>query len=483
MSEQEGIHTEPDAPEVEQPEAVQFTEDAQGKALVDNHDGNLRYVNENDQWYSYNGIYWEAINTLKVIEAARLMNRGTALTLDKGSKLSKQLSTRGFARSVEAFARGDKRCLLGIEELDKDPWLLGTPGGIIDLQTGRYIAMGLRPYVTMTTAVAPANEANESTCPLFLKFMDEFTCGDAELKRYLLQYAGYCLTGDMREQCLIFLFGDGDNGKTVFIQLLRNLLNEYAINAAIDLFVTTSIGKHATGFADLHRRRCVITNETQEGQTLRLDKIKQITGQDPMRANFMRKDNFEFRPVCKLIMFGNHKPNLPDVGKAVKKRIRMVPCNLRLKEGQMDRDLPAKLLAEGPGILRAIIDGCLDWQKHGLVTPECVDEQTENYFSAQDVRKQWFEECCVSDANAKVSSSEIWQSWATWAEHRKFRIGTDVELSDWLEGIGFKKKDHVRMSDGKRPRGWEGLALRGEQMGIPNFGPEPPPHKDYPHTH
>jgi len=188
------------------------------------------------------------------------------------------------------------------------------------------------------------------------------------------------------------------------------------------LFVTTSIGKHATGFADLHRRRCVITNETQEGQTLLLDKIKQITGQDPMRANFMRKDNFEFRPVCKLIMFGNHKPNLPDVGKAVKKRIRMVPCNLRLKEGQMDRDLPAKLLAEGPGILRALIDGCLDWQKRGLATPECVDEQTENYFSAQDVRKQWFEECCVSDANAKVSSSEIWQSWATWAEHRKFRI-------------------------------------------------------------
>jgi putative DNA primase/helicase len=53
----------------------------------------------------------------------------------------------------------------------------------------------------------------------------------------------------------------------------------------------------------------------------------------------------------------------------------------------MDRDLPVKLMNEGPGILRAMIDGCLDWQKHGLVTPECVDEQTENYFSAQDIRK------------------------------------------------------------------------------------------------
>src|SRR5215831_5845421 len=242
MSERDGIHTEPDAPEVEQqPEAVEFTEDAQGKAFVDNHDGNIRYVNENDQWYSYNGIYWEAINTLKVIQAARLMNRGTAIALNRQSKLSKQLSTRTFARSVEAFARGDERCLLSIEELDKDPWLLGTPGGIVDLQTGRYIAMGLRPYVTMMTAVAPADVADEKSCPLFLKFMDEFTCGDQELKRYLLAYAGYCLTGDMREQCLIFLFGEGDNGKTVFIQLLSKLLGGYAMTSPIELFVTVGI--------------------------------------------------------------------------------------------------------------------------------------------------------------------------------------------------------------------------------------------------
>ena len=466
----------------EKPEVVKLTEDAQAKAFVDIQHGDLKYVEENDQWYLHNteNGCWERISTLSVTEAARLMNRGTAIAIDGNAMLKKKLGSRSFAQSVERFARGDERCLLGIEQLDADPWLLGTPGGIIDLQTGRYITMGLKPYVTMMTAVTPADVGNEKTCPLFLKFMDQFTCGDAELRRYLLQYAGYCLTGDMREQCLIFLFGDGDNGKTVFIQVLRNLLKDYAMNAAVDLFVTTSVGKHATGFADLHRRRCVITNETQEGQTLRMDKIKGITGQDPMRANFMRRDNFEFLPICKLIMFGNHKPTLPDVGKAVKKRIRLVPCNLRLKEGQMDRDLPAKLMAEGPGILRAMIDGCLDWQTHGLITPECVDEQTENYFSAQDVTEQWLEECFVREVNAKVSSEDVWKSWAGWADHRKLRIGTNVELSDRLEAKGFVKKDHVQMQDGRRPRGWEGLALLGEQLGLPDVGPEPPPYTEFP---
>jgi putative DNA primase/helicase len=278
----------------------------------------------------------------------------------------------------------------------------------------------------------------------------------------------------------IFLYGDGDNGKTVFIQIIRNLLKDYAINAAVDLFVTSTFGKHATGFADLHRRRCVIANETQEGQTLRMDKIKQITGQDCMRANFMRRDNFEFLPVCKLIMFGNHKPNLPDVGKAVKKRIRLVPCRLRLQEGQMDRDLLPKLMAEGPGILRAFIDACLDWQQHGLVTPSCVEEQTECYFQAQDFFSQWFEECCKEDPNALTASSVVWENWVAWAELRKVKIGTDVELTEKLESRGFEKKNHVKAADGKRPRGWQGFALLGVQKQEPDMRPEPPPHTEVP---
>jgi putative DNA primase/helicase len=186
-------------------DVVKLTEDAQGKAFVDIQQGNMRYVEENDQWYYHNSIYWEPISKLSIIETARQMNRKAAVSLNKGTNLKKQLCSRRFAQNVEAYARGDERCLLPIEELDKDPWLLGTPDDIIDLKTGRPIAMGLKPYVTMTTAVTPADRADEHTCPTFLRFMDQFTCGDAELRRYLLQYGGYCLTGDMREQCLIFL--------------------------------------------------------------------------------------------------------------------------------------------------------------------------------------------------------------------------------------------------------------------------------------
>ena len=452
----------------EGPEAVMFTEDSQAKAFVDIHEDNLRYVEENDQWYAHNGNYWEEISKLVVTEQARIMNRGTALAIGKDIKgLKRQLSTRRFAQNVEGNSRGDERCLLPMAELDKDPWLLGTPGGIVDLQTGRYIAMGLKPYVTMTTAVAPADVANDKSCPLFLKFMDEFTCGDAGLKRYLLQYAGYCLTGDMREQCLVFLFGEGDNGKTVFIQLLRNLLGGYAMTSPIELFVTVGIGKHLTGFAAMHRKRCVITNETSKGHTLRMDVIKNITGQDPIRANFMRQDTFEFQPVCKLIMFGNHKPNLPNAGKAEKKRIRMVPCDLRLAPEKMDKNLTAKLMEEGPAILRAFIDGCLDWQANGLITTECVEEQTANYFYTQDTFGKWLESCCDEGKNKSEASGVLWRSWQLWAKEHDVSVGDETAFAESLREHGFEYVKNLPGSDGKYHRGWRGLEVaRNVGLGV-----------------
>jgi putative DNA primase/helicase len=446
------------ATEPEKPAPVEFTEDSQVKLFVDKANDTLRYVDELDQWINHNGNYWEEVSKLAIIEVVRQLNRESALELQKDMKLARSLSTKRFSASVESWARGDRQCLLSVDELDKDPWLLGTEGGIIDLRTGQYIDKGQRPYVTMVTAVAPADVADKSTCPRFLEFMDQFTCGDASLKRYLLQYAGYCLTGDMREQCLLFLYGDGDNGKTVFIQLLRNLLGGYAMTAPIELFVTAGVGKHLTGFAAMHRKRCVIANETQKGHVLRMDVIKGITGQDLMRANFMRKDTFEFLPVCKLVMFGNHKPNLPNVGKAERKRIRMIPCELQLAQSEIDRGLPERLQAEGPGILRALINGCLDWQREGLVEPDCVKEHTANYFDGQDQFRRWLEACCIKGFDKQERTAVLWNSWRLWAKENQVEAGTETSFAENLTEAGFKYDKNLKFENGKA-RGWKGLEM------------------------
>jgi len=180
----------------------------------------------------------------------------------------------------------------------------------------------------------------------------------------------------------------------------------------------------------------------------------------------MRQDTFEFLPVCKLIMFGNHKPSLPNVGKAEKKRIRMIPCNLQLEPGQMDKNLLTKLMAEGPGILRAMIDGCMDWQAHGLITPKCVDEQTENYFYTQDTFSKWLEACCDIGPNKKESTAVLWKSWQGWAKNNGVEIGTETAFAECLGEAGFRYDKNCKLEDGSRCRGWHGLEKAVDDGGF-----------------
>jgi putative DNA primase/helicase len=195
-----------------------------------------------------------------------------------------------------------------------------------------------------------------------------------------------------------------------------------------------------------------------------MDVIKGITGQDTMRAHFMRKDNFEFLPVCKLIFFGNHKPNLPNVGKAEKKRIRMVPCNLQLSKAEIDVGLPDRLKAEGPGILRLLIDNCVKWQTEGLKVPSCVEEQTENYFYTQNQFGKWLEACCIVGPNKSAPTTILWKSWQVWAKEHSVEVGTETAFSESLAEAHFRYDKHARGKDNKEYRGWHGLEIADETI-------------------
>ena len=91
-----------------------------------------------------------------------------------------------------------------------------------------------------------------------------------------------------------------------------------------------------------------------------------------MRVSRMarREDEFEFVPQLKLMIVGNHKPVLRNVDDAARRRFLIVP--FERKPEAPDRELEQKLMNEAPGILKWMIEGCLDWQAGGLIRPASV---------------------------------------------------------------------------------------------------------------
>jgi putative DNA primase/helicase len=431
----------------------EWTEDSVALDFAREHSGAFKYDHTRGRWLIWRGTSWRPDETGEVFERVRLHTRTLAPEAD--SKRRRSLERRAFIAAVENLARTDRVFATTADQFDRDPFLLGTPGGTVSLTTGDLRPARPADAITRETAVAPAETAD---CPAWLSFLDEATAGDGELIRFLQQWAGYCLTGTTREHALLFIYGPGGNGKSVLLEGLSHALGDYAVTAPMDA-LTASIGdRHPTDLAMLQGARLVSASETEEGRAWAESRIKQLTGGDTITARFMKQDFFSYVPQFKLTVVGNHKPALRNVDEAARRRFNIVPFTV--KPARPDPELPARLRAEAPGILRWAIDGCLDWQAHGLVRPRVVREATAEYFEAQDLVSQWLEECCrVEPGNEYLTATptELFSSWSQFATAAGERPGTQKALADALNKRGLT--NGRRWHGGKAARLWFGIEV------------------------
>jgi putative DNA primase/helicase len=397
----------------------------------------IRYVHLWKKWLIWTGTHWMRDERGTVFDAIRRCN------------LASGVRSVAKTRNVEAFAQSFQNVSVDTKIWNRDHFLLGTPSGTVDLRTGELRPADPQDYITMITAIAPASIADETTCPRWLQFMDEINANDAERARFEQQWSGYSLTGDTREQCLLFICGPGGNGKGIRCQITFHLLGDYAHMAAIDLFLVTYGDKHSTSLAALYGKRIVIASETQEGRTWDINLIKQLTGGDPITARFMRCDDFTFIPEAKLYISSNHQPKLPSVGVAEKRRFNLKKYDFQ--PAQVDFQLLDKLKKEGGGILRWMIDGCLDWQKNGLIRPDSVVRDTDEYMQQQDDFDNWLKDCAELDRRPNTSvgepTSKLFASWRAWAEARNLRVGREGELVEKLKSrCGCTPTEHIKVN-------------------------------------
>jgi putative DNA primase/helicase len=382
--------------------------------------------------------------------ARQLVRRLSESSEGKGRYAVRKTS---FASGVERFARSDRTFAVTSVDWDQDRFLLGTPQGTVDLRTGQLRPADPNDRITKITATAPSPNAD---CPQWLEFLNQATGGDAELVRFLQLWCGYTLTGDTREHALIFVYGPGGNGKSVFLNIVSAILGDYAKVAAMETFTDSASDKHPTDLAMLRGSRLVTASETEDGRAWAETKIKQMTGGDRITARFMRQDFFTYSPQFKLTIVGNHKPALRNVDEAIRRRFNIVP--FLHKPAKPDPTLEAELRDEMPGILRWMLAGCLEWQKNGLKRPKVVIEATREYFEAQDVFAQWLDDECDAEPGNEWRSEktgDLYRSWSDYAVAAGEKPAGTKSFSEEMQRRGFEKHKGA-----KGARMFRGIRLR-----------------------
>jgi putative DNA primase/helicase len=430
-----------------------LTEDGIALAFMGKHQDLLRYDHSIGKWFQWTGKAWRQDETKLAFSWARRTCRQLAKEVGAKNGELRTIAKAATAAAVERFAQADPALAVTAAIWDRDAFLMGTPGGTLDLRTGELLDPVREDYITKLASVTPSVMPD---CPQWEAFLEQVTARDVGLIRFLKQWCGYCLTGDIREHALLFAHGPGGNGKGVFLNTVAWIMGEYARSAAMDTFVASQSDKHPTDLAMLRGARLVTASETEEGRAWAETRIKALTGGDTISARFMRQDFFEYTPQFKLTIIGNHKPVLRNVDDAARRRMNMVP--FLYKPPQKDMELESKLRREAPGILRWMIEGCLDWQKNGLIRPEVVTQATNEYFNEQDLVHQWIEDSCELGPRKSETMAVLFKSWSDYALANGEKPGTTKWFTQTLARLGCVSVKNTPGQHGKR--GFTGIQIR-----------------------
>ena len=415
------------------------TEDNVALVFQDRFQHELRYCQAWGRWLRWNEAKWEADHTLLAFHYCREISRKINQT--KGAAAPAKAS---FARGVEAFARSSRVFATEASQWDSDYWLLNVPSGTVDLRAGEMRPHLKTDHITKCAAVNPADTPR----PVFDRFMRDITLEDGGLVEYLQRALGACLSGAVQDNFLLFWYGDqGQNGKNTLSELLAFIIGDYADFIPTETLMATKTQQHLTFLASLRGLRVAVCSEVAEGAHWNEQRIKSLTGDAKISANYMRQDPFSFERTHKHIVLGNHRPMLRIVDPAIKSRLHIVPFRAHFDEETKDPQMGLKLRAEAPAILRWLIDGHMRWLEDGRILKKCsaVQAETDSYFAAQSTNEQWVEECCREGDGAEGQAKELYASFKNWKETRGEGVPSQTRWSEWASNRYSKRKSHGGM--------------------------------------
>jgi putative DNA primase/helicase len=371
------------------------------------------------------------------------------------------LASQNESRINAMLSQAKPYLAVGMEELDRDPWLINCQNGTLDLRTGR-----LKDHdpTDRITKIVPVDYEPTASCPRFKRFLKETLVDDALIK-FVKRYSGYTLTGITRERMLAILYGFGKNGKTTLAELLNEVLGDYARNTDVETLLIKKYQGVGNDVAALKGARFVSAAEVEKGRRLAESKVKQLTGRDTVTARFLFGENFDFKPEFKLWLSTNNKPVIQGTDDAIWDRIRLIEFRKRFEGSKADPRLPDKLRNELAGVFAWMVEGCLEWQEHGLEEPKTVTDATKQYREEMDTLAAFLDETCVIGPMYRVLAESLYQRYAMWCDESGERKDPKKAFVARLEERGFyRRRETAGVNKGRYI--WLGIGFRS--------GDEPP---------
>lgn len=434
-----------------------YDDTGNAERLKDLFGDNIRFNYTSNSWMYYDGKRWKHDDTgrMKILADKVVENmKNEKLFLADGVdqedmekyRYRHWKDSRNHNKKVNMMKECEHLLPVTNETFDNDFNLFNVQNGFINLIKGQLSEHERSNYFTKISNVEYTDKAD---CPKWDEFLDDIFLGNQELVRFIQRAVGYSLSGHTSEQVLFVLYGNGRNGKSVFLDILNEVFGNYSTNIQPQAIMASKNNSDASPeIAKLDGARLVTTTEPNEGERFDEGLLKQLTGGDRVSARKLYENEFEFTPQFKLWMATNHKPYVRGRDEGIWRRFVIIPFDKQIPLHEIDRDLTKKLKRELPAIMRWCVDGFLEWQRIGLSEPAIIKEQRDEYRTEMDSISAFIEECCETDYKFKISASELFSAYDNWAkrnnQHKMTNVKFAAEMLKKFERTTIKGKRYYR---------------------------------------
>jgi len=257
----------------------------------------------------------------------------------------------------------------------------------------------------------------KAVAPRFLKFMDEVTMGRESLVNVIQEFLGYTFAnGSCVHQKGLMLVGTGENGKSVLVQLLRNLTGREGSSSLSVKDMADPQSRYI-----MEGKTVNIAEENDKNAFKDPELIKNFIRGGSIRVKKLYAQPYEYFNKTKLIMLCNEVPYTTDVTHGFFRSFIMIPFDqvFSYAKGNKDPDIFDKLAVELPGIFNWIMEGYRRLEKQNKFS-ECVesDAMVEQYKADSNSFVSWANENIQFNPNPNefINRTELYLDYKRYCE-------------------------------------------------------------------
>ena len=289
----------------------------------------------------------------------------------------------------------------------------------------QYRSLNQLPHIFEPEKCGPGDEIE--------KWLDH-VAPDKNDREMLLQYCGYCMCRDIRQQKFLVLLGPGGSGKSTVLSMLEhvigydNISNVPLESLSVRFASYGLVGKLLNSCADL---KVGILEDTST--------IKQLLGEDSIRAEPKGKDAFSFKSYARLIFSTNEIPLVVNertngfYRRLLILRVDQIPKVVRAdyqEALQREMDYFIKLCVEALGRM---------YEKGSLTISKNSEESVKNLYRDSDSVQAWIEENCTVRPEGKTLRTNLRDSYESFCNYADRTALSPHNFYRALKSKGFRE--------------------------------------------